>query len=371
MYRKYTHLIRTFAVILLLVILTGCFVDSKSVPKKVFIPNVEMAPASQAKSAPGMAYPVPVASPSAVLASPTNPSKGNTPVPTKPTPSPAYTGDPPMPTPFWPTLRPGTTATSYARPAGAKGETLPPERWKEWPILPVVSDRAKQIYRAGIAAGRDPHKFSKVGDCQVIRQYFLGIFDDPAEYSLSEKYKYLEHTITQFQGSYDRVSEAVRTGFNVASVLTPFYANPKNCKSGETPLMCEYRIWNPSIAIISMETWTEGRPTAAYENYLRQIVEYLLSNNILPVVSTKADNLEGDHSINLAVARVAAAYDIPLWNFWRVADPLPSNGLLEDRFHLTNAPNRYDWPSTFEKAWPMRNLTALQVIDKVWLEVRK
>ena len=94
-------------------------------------------------------------------------------------------------------------------------------------------------------------------------------------------------------------------------------------------------------------------------------------SRLVPILASKADNLEGDHSINLAVARVAAAYDIPLWNFWRVTDPLPSNGLMEDRFHLTNAPNRFDWPATFEVAWPMRNLTALETIDKVWQEVRK
>ena len=56
------------------------------------------------------------------------------------------------------------------------------------------------------------------------------------------------------------LSEAVRTGFNVASVLTPLFANPENCQPGETPLVCEIRIWNPSIVIISMETWNAERP---------------------------------------------------------------------------------------------------------------
>ncbi len=276
----------------------------------------------------------------------------------------------PTPTLFWPTPQAGETATPYVRPSGDGGETLPPEQWQQWPVIPAVSNRARQIYRSGIANGNDPTHFSKVGDCQNIRQYFLGMFDTPTTYSLGDKYKNLKGTIDQFSGSWVRLSESVRTGFNVASVLTPLYANPKDCKAGESPLACEIRLWNPSIVIISMETWTAGRPTNLYEKYLRQIVEYAISRNVLPIVATKADNLEGDNSINLIVAKVAHDYDIPLWNFWAAAHPLPDNGLLEDRFHLTNGPNFFEKDSSMKLGWPVRNLTALQTIDEVWKSVK-
>ncbi len=279
-------------------------------------------------------------------------------------------GDPPTPTLFWPTPVSKTFATPYVRPNGAHGQDLPPEKWQEWPVIPVVSDRARDIYRAGIAAGRDPQHFSKVGDCQNIRQYFLGMFDTPGTFELGETYKNLQKAIDNFLGSWHRLSEAVHTGFNVASVLTPLYANPQNCKPGETPLACEIRIWNPSIVIISMETWTAGRPVQAYENYLRQIVEYAISHNVLPIVATKADNLEGDYAINQIVARVAADYDIPMWNFWAASYPLPDHGLLEDGFHLTNGPNFFEKPENLQVAWPVRNLTALQTIDAVWNKVK-
>jgi hypothetical protein len=162
----------------------------------------------------------------------------------------------------------------------------------------------------------------------------------------------------------------VRTGFNVASVLAPLYANPQNCQPLETPLACEIRIWNPSFVIISMETWTADRPVQVYENYLRQIVEYAISNNVLPIVATKADNLEGDNAINQIIARVAADYDIPLWNFWAATQPLTDQGLSEDRFHLTNGPNYYDSPESMDLGWPVRNLTGLLTIDTVWKAVR-
>ena len=267
-------------------------------------------------------------------------------------------------------LRSGQTATPYVGTEGVHSQTLPPENWKDWPVIPVVSDHARDIYRTGLAQGHDPSRFSKVGDCQNIRQYFLGMFDDPATFRLGNEATYLQGTIDQFSGSWHRLSEAVRTGFNVASVLTPLYAIPNNCSQSESPLACEIRSWNPSFVIISMETWTSGSPTDTYEGYLRQIVEYALSRNILPIVATKADNLEGDNSINLAVARVAAAYDIPLWNFWRAVQSLPDHGLTADNFHLTNAPNQFDNPDSLQKGWPVRNLTALQTIDAVWKAVK-
>lgn len=251
------------------------------------------------------------------------------------------------------------------------GQKLSPDVWKTWPVVPVVSQRARQIYQQGLAMGNLPTHFSKIGDCQNIRQYFLGMFDDPATYGLGRDNEYLIPTITYFSGSWNRVSEAVRSGFNVASVLTAINANPKTCLPGETPLDCEFRAWKPAYVLISMETWTKDRPTDTYEGYLRQIVEYTISKGAVPILATKADNLEGDFSINAAVARVAAQYDIPLWNFWKAADPLPYHGLTEDSFHLTNAPNFFNNTDYMEKAWPVRNLTALEVLDAVRKVVTK
>ena len=249
------------------------------------------------------------------------------------------------------------------------GEKLPPDQWKNWPVLPVVSQRAREIYQRGLARGNDPKRFSKIGDCQVIRQYFLGYLDDGDQtVRLGDNYGKLNAALENFRGSYTRGSEAVRTGYNVASVLSALNADPKACKAGETPLDCEFRTWNPSIVIISMETWTPDRPTAAFEGYLRQIVDFVVSRDVVPILATKADNLEGDHSINAMIARVAAEYDLPLWNFWAAADSLPTHGLMEDGFHLTNGPS-FLTGENLKTAWNVRNLTALQSLEKVWREV--
>ena len=112
--------------------------------------------------------------------------------------------------------------------------------------------------------------------------------------------------------------------------LCPLQADPKLCQPGETPLACEFHATRPSIVLISMETGFEGRTAAVYEKYMRQIIEYALEQGALPILATKADNFEGDQSINLTTAKLAVEYDLPLWNFWRAVQSLPNHG-MDDR----------------------------------------
>jgi hypothetical protein len=232
---------------------------------------------------------------------------------------------------------------------------LKPEQWMDWPIVPAISPRAAQIYKQGLAMGNDPHAFSKVGDCQSITEAFLGIYDKPGQYSLGDQYQYLQETIDYYKGSFGRESQAVRGGFNAAAVLLPLWADPNACNSGETPLECEIRIHRPSIVIISLEVWFKGRTPDTYAGYMRQIIEYAISKGVLPVLATKADNVEGDNSINLTIAQLAYEYDLPMWNFWRAVQSLPDQGIDWARdpegFHIT------------VNAWNMRSFTALEVLD--------
>lgn len=241
----------------------------------------------------------------------------------------------------------------------------------DYPIVPVVSPHAHEIYQRGLALGNDPHRFSKVGDCQNVVPFFLAEFDNPDDYRLGSQYAYLQAAVSNFSGSFARQSEAVRAGFNVASVLDPMWSNPNDCGANETPLACEFRIHRPSIVIINMETWWSDAPAADYEASLRQIVEFSISHGVVPILGTKADNMEKDGSLNAAIVRVAKAYDVPLWNFWAAAQPLPNHGLIFDGFHLTWGRAFFDDPANMqEHAWPWRNLTALQALDAVWRAIR-
>lgn len=250
-------------------------------------------------------------------------------------------------------------ATATPRP------TLGADEWKRLPVIPTISEHVLQIYQRGLAAGNNPLAFSKIGDCGSTPGWFLGDFDrGPRYYKLGE-YEELSPVIKAFQGSYGRVSLAARSGFNASALFVPLWSDRTYCQAGETPLACEYRVHKPSIAFIMLGTNDVWHPEE-FEPQMRKIIEFSIENGIVPVLATKADNQEGDHSINTTIARLAWEYDIPLWNFWAAVDPLPDHGLQEDQAHLTWAGNTFDDPQAMTKAWPVRNLTALQVLNAVW-----
>jgi hypothetical protein len=250
-----------------------------------------------------------------------------------------------------------TVAETEPLPYDPDATHLPPEDWRDWPVVPELPERARVIYQRGLAMGADPQAFSKVGDCQSIKEVLLGMYDQPGNYVLRDDEQFLQETIDHFAGSYDRNGQAVKGGFNAASVLSPLWADPENCQAGENPIECEIRIHKPGFVIISLEVWWEGRSVERYEEYMRRIIEYSIDHGAVPILSTKADNVEGDHSINLATARLAYEYDLPLWNFWLAAQGLSNHGLDPDRpdgFHLSRP------------AWNERSYTALKTLDNLW-----
>jgi hypothetical protein len=288
-----------------------------------------------------------------------NPVKVQAPVQSKPTAAPIIKGvDQPS----------ELTATASPVPIGTPKRKAPlqEDAWKEMPVVPTgVSERAQAIYEYGLSQGTDPTHFSIIGDCQNVSSYFLSAFDTPGEYSLGDKYSHLQPTIDYYQGSFSRKSLAVKGGFNAAAVISPLRADPKSCNPGESPLDCELRTWRPSIVIVSMETWWSEKPAEEYDKYMRRVLDRIIATGALPIIATKADNLEGDNTINATIAQITYDYEIPLWNFWAAVQPLSHHGLSGDGFHLTFSRNFFDDRERMKSAWPWRNLTALQTLDAV------
>jgi hypothetical protein len=248
-----------------------------------------------------------------------------------------------------PTIAPDATPTTDTR--------LLPDQWQQWPVVPSVTGRAVEIYHAGQLMGNNLHAFSKIGDCQNVKAAFMGFFDLPDRYNLGTDYQYLQQTIDNFSGYFNTDGQAVKGGFNAATVLSPMWANPDACLPGESPLECELRITKPSIVFISFEVWWEGRTSETYEKYMRQIIEMVIAHGAVPILATKADNVEGDHDINLTTARLAYEYDLPLWNFWLAVQPLPYHGMdpvRNDGFHIST------------DGWNTRSFTGLQALDGIW-----
>ncbi|MCD6355953.1 MAG: hypothetical protein J7L66_01600, partial [Anaerolineaceae bacterium] len=166
----------------------------------------------------------------------------------------------------------------------------------------------------------------------------------------------LKDTIENFKGYFDRDGQSTQYGFNAAAVLSPLMADADICLPDETPLECEIRITRPTFALVSLEFWFEGRTSEVYERYMRQIIEYLMAQGVVPILATKADNVEKDHSLNLTTAKLAYEYDIPLWNWWAAAQGLGDKGIdpYRDGFHIS------------VEAWNVRSKTFLQTLDHLW-----
>ena len=239
----------------------------------------------------------------------------------------------------------------------------------------LVSDRVRELYQRGLIMGNDPTRFSKIGDCHSTNPYFLADYDLGSKvYKLGE-YAYLESTIEYFQGSFGRTSLAAKKGLSTAGVLAPLWSDWKQCSNNESPLDCEFRTHYPSFAIISLgtnEAYDVKKDPSTFEGRLRRIIEHSIDQGIVPILSTKADNDEGDHYINYVTAKLALEYELPLWNFWRAVQNIPQQGMRSAdhlTFASTNSYTDFSKPEYLEYGMQMRNLTALQVLDLVRREV--
>jgi hypothetical protein len=239
------------------------------------------------------------------------------------------------------------------------------DNWQSWPVIPFVSNTVRELYQRGQAGGNNPRAFSKIGDGEISTEWFFMAFDLGEGYYDLGPYQNLLPAIEYFSGSFKRIGMAARRGFNTHHILDSTISDATPCEPGESPLTCEMRLHRPAFAILSLGTNQVWRPEE-FEKGMRQILDTLLLKNVVPILSTKGDNLEGDHRINRTIACLAQEYKVPLWNFWLAIQPLPNHGLQPDLEHLTYGINDFDDAQAIQSAWTIRNLTALQMLDAVW-----
>ena len=262
------------------------------------------------------------------------------------------------------TMRPLPTNAVTANPTSAP--EMPCEAWQSWPVVPIIlSQRTRELYQRGQLIGNNPGAFSKIGNGEISTEWFFTAFDlGEPHYDLGP-YQKLQDVIEQFEGSYGRLGLAARRGFNTEKILDPSLSDSLVCELDESPLACELRLHRPTLAILSLGTNQVWKPDE-FEAGMRQILDILISQNVVPILSTKGDNLEGDHRINRTIACLAREYEVPLWNFWSAIQPLPNHGLQPDLEHLTYGITDFDDTAAMKSAWTVRNLTALQTLDAVW-----
>lgn len=263
------------------------------------------------------------------------------------------------------TVMPTETATPAPSPTTA---VYAAGFWKDLPVIPeALSERAREIYQKGLALGNDPHIYTKIGDCNSMSPDFLAGFG--GQYDLGRDFSYLQPVVDYYKKSFRLPNQATNPGTTTSRLLVSLWNN-EECQPNEPMLECLYRVDNPSIAIIMLGTIdakTHQQQPEVYGQNLRAIIDKTISLGILPVLTTKADNIEGDDSINETIARLAVEYELPLWNFWKATQPLANHGLQPDGEHLNywSGPPSTDFslPIAMEYGKEVKNITALQLLD--------
>ena len=239
--------------------------------------------------------------------------------------------------------------------------SLDPADWQTWPVLPIVPENARQIYLLGQSLGNDPHALSVFGDCQSEPAVFLGIYETDLQVVATLPLP-LQQTVAWFSGSLNRPSPTSRGGATTGALLwmdwnAEYNQTHYGCSPNETPVQCELRIHKPSFVIIHVGSHYEARN----EGYMRTILNQLIAAGVVPILGSKADDLEGDNHVNAQYAALAVEYKIPFWNFWATLDDLPNHGLFP-----APADNRFPGGLYLtDEAAAIQRLSALQVLDVV------
>jgi hypothetical protein len=241
------------------------------------------------------------------------------------------------------------------------------------PILPAITPQMREMYASNIAAGRDPHNFAKIGDCNSEFDMFLRIFSR-GDYDLGP-YSYLEDTIRYYSRSYDsfnRYSMAARTGHLTTTVIDPIFADNIKCPNNMSMLHCEYHQMNPALSLMMLgmndsvlmdvNTFRAAVNQIAYDSVQQKVLPIFFT---VPTTASANPLFEKTMEFNLAIVETANAYGIPVVNFWLAAQSLPGDGMAVDAIHPTSNERDAGNFTGAEKlqGFTLWNLLVLQVLD--------
>ncbi len=272
-----------------------------------------------------------------------------------------------------------THLSTTVQPQGTAQPGLP--QAVTYPYISNITATAHAIFVRGQQLGNRADVFSKVGDSITDNDAFLtpiGL----GNYNLRD-FTFLKPVIEYFSqepardaNSFANTSLAAKGGWSAWQVVTPRYANSDLCLDGEIPLVCEYRIVRPSVALIMLGTNdVQTTPTGQYESWMRQIIQTSFDMGVIPVLSTIPEfnyapakgTVDGRVAeLNGVIVRLAHEYDIPLWDYHAALDGLPNDGLSDDGVHPGWAAPADFKPYFLQFGMTVRNLTALEALDAVW-----
>jgi hypothetical protein len=270
----------------------------------------------------------------------------------------------------------------------------------DWPVVPVIDAamqaRLRHILGLGIKMGNRPAVFAKAGDSITAASAFLQGFACPGtgpaagasiQADLAPVIAYFGATRFPADApkvgcgvadSFSRSSVSAMPGWTSANALVPLRHPPPGCDPPyDTALICELHLLRPGIVLIMFGTNDLGKSddVDGFAGRLTVLVQQALALGVIPVLSTippRLDDVEYAKRVplfNAAIVQVAAAQQVPLWNYWLAlqAPGLPNHGLSADGIH----PSIYGCPACdptsltpagLRYGYNLRNWTALQVL---------
>jgi hypothetical protein len=231
--------------------------------------------------------------------------------------------------------------------------------------LPYVNWHQRNLYQASRWAGRDTSIFTVIGDCNSESPVFLGRFAAGGMDTSSDPK--LAYTVNWFTDSFSRTSLATHGSFNAAMAFDSTWSDPKQCGGDEGPLACELRVSKASVLVIALGTGDQHDWRNFAANY-RAVIEYTLSQGVLPVLMTKADALESLEGgappdyINDVIRNLGVAYNVPVIDFWRATRSLPNNGLAAEHNNVLQTTNPFHLN---EQGMDMRIFMTLQTLKAI------
>lgn len=260
-------------------------------------------------------------------------------------------------------------------------DTIFPRGTGDSMLAPDVVAHLQQVYALGQARGNRANVFAKVGDSitvSTLTLHPLGV----GMYNLGD-YSYLQGVIDFYasgrlssgRNSFNEESLAAGIGWTTYRVLDPLEGNKDLCSAEESPLMCEYRLLQPSVALIMFGTNDVSiLESQNYRANLSRIIDLSEAQGIIPVLTTiplRVDYEARSHEFNGIIADVAREHTVPVIDYGAAMLPLGNAGLDQDRVHPSVPPKGFEGAADFREmnlgyGYVLRNLTALQVLDAVW-----
>ncbi len=243
-------------------------------------------------------------------------------------------------------------------------------------MIPQISDAMVDVYERGQEFERDSRTVTKVGDSLSADPYYLEIM--AADEQVLGPFDYLAETVTYYGANADQGSVAAQKGLSSIVLFDPFWASDDICRANETPLECEYRLRNPSVAFIMFGP--NDVLSMTYERYgqnMRQVVEETMALGIIPVLSTFSYHPEHPQwwqsvEFNLQLVEIAEEYEVPLVNLWAASRPLEEYGLDIDRVHMKQSGFAYLKFDTGHETFfgtSLRNLLAVRTLHEIRLKL--